>query len=52
MSRLTWAAAWGPGVRQSLTAGGRVLVGREVMLTYTHRTVIGALREARVTALS
>ena len=49
--RLTWAAVWHPAHRRRLTRDPHTAIGRDVTLTYTHRTVAGALREARLTDL-
>jgi bifunctional non-homologous end joining protein LigD len=49
--RLTWAVVWDPALRRELTRDVTVAVGRHADLAYTHRTVAGALREARLTAL-
>jgi hypothetical protein len=46
-SRLTWAAVWHPAYRTRLTREPPTAIGRDVTLIYTHRTVVGALREAR-----
>jgi hypothetical protein len=50
--RLTWAAVWHPAHRARLTRDPAGAVGRDATLTYTHRTVAGALREARLTGLN
>ena len=50
-SRLTWAVVWGGELAAELIADPAAAVGRAAELTYTHRTVAGALREARLTAL-
>ena len=49
--RLTWATVWHPAHRMRLTRDPHTAIGRDVTLTYTHRTVAGALREARLTDL-
>ena len=49
--RLTWAAVWHPAHRMRLTRDPHTALGRDATLTYTHRTVAGALREARLTDL-
>jgi hypothetical protein len=48
---LTWAVVWGGGLAAELIADPAAAVGRSAELTYTQRTVAGALREARLTAL-
>ena len=50
--RLTWAAVWSPNLRARLTRDPRRVIGREVTVTYTHRTIAGALREARLTSIA
>ena len=50
--RVTWAVVWGGELGAELTADPAAAVGRAAELTYTHRTVAGALREARLTALA
>ena len=49
--RLTWAIVWSAAHRALLTRDPRSAVGRHAILSYTHRTVAGALREARLTGL-
>ena len=49
--RLTWATVWHPAHRMRLTRDPVSAIGRDATVTYTHRTVAGALREARLTDL-
>lgn len=49
--RLTWALVWDGVLRHELTRELDEAVGRTAVVTYTHRTIAGALREARLTAL-
>jgi hypothetical protein len=49
--RLTWATVWHPAHRMRLTRDPAAAIGRAATVTYTHRTVVGALREARLTDL-
>lgn len=49
--RLTWVTVWHPAHRMRLTRDPAAAIGREATVTYTHRTVVGALREARLTDL-
>ena len=49
--RLTWAVVWHLGHRARLTRDPGGTVGRNAVLSYTHRTVAGALREAHLTEL-
>jgi hypothetical protein len=49
--RLTWATVWHPAHRMRLTRDPAGAIGRDATLNYTHRTVGGALREARLTDL-
>jgi bifunctional non-homologous end joining protein LigD len=50
--RVTWAVVWGGELGSELTRDPAAAVGRSGELTYTHRTIGGALREARLTALA
>ena len=50
--RLTWAVVWSPAHRGRLTQDPDGAVGHEAIVTYTHRTIVGALREARLSDLS
>ena len=50
--RLTWATVWSAAHRGRLTRDPRAAIGREATVTYTHRTIAGALREARLTDVS
>lgn len=50
-ARLTWAVVWDGSPRRELTRVLDRAVGRAALVTYTHRTVAGALREARLTRL-
>jgi ATP-dependent DNA ligase len=50
--RLTWAVVWSPQLRARLTLDPDGAVGRDAIVVYTHRTIAGALREARLTHLS
>ena len=50
--RLTWATVWSPAHRGRLTRDPCEAIGREATVTYTHRTIAGALRETRLTDLS
>ncbi|MDX6678088.1 MAG: dependent ligase domain [Solirubrobacteraceae bacterium] len=50
--RLTWAVVWSPDLRARLTHDPRRAIGRDVSVTYTHRTIAGALREARLTSIA
>jgi bifunctional non-homologous end joining protein LigD len=50
--RLTWAIVWSPMLRARLTNDPREAVGREATVIYTHRTITGALREARLTHMA
>jgi bifunctional non-homologous end joining protein LigD len=49
--RLTWAVVWSHELRARLTRDPRRAIGRDVIVTYTHRTIAGALREARLTSI-
>ena len=49
--RLTWAMVWSAAHRARLTRDPRGAIGCDAILSYTHRTVAGALREARLTGL-
>jgi hypothetical protein len=49
--RLPWAVVWDSSLRRQLTRQLDAAVGRAAVLTYTHRTIAGALREARLTGL-
>jgi hypothetical protein len=49
--RLTWAVVWSAAYRARLTRDPRSAIGRHAILSYTHCTVAGALREARLIAL-
>ena len=49
--RLTWAVVWDSSLRRQLTHQLDAAVGRAAVVTYTHRTIAGALREARLTVL-
>jgi ATP-dependent DNA ligase len=49
--RLTWASVWNPTHRACLTQDPGAAIGRDATVTYTHRTVTGVLREARLTGL-
>ncbi len=49
--RLTWALVWDGVLRHELTRELDDSVGRTAVVTYTHRTIAGALREARLTGL-
>lgn len=49
--RLTWAIVRSPAHRARLTRDPRNAIGRHATLSYTHRTIAGALREARLTGL-
>jgi hypothetical protein len=42
---------WDSSLRRLLTRELDAAVGRAAVLTYTHRTIAGALREARLTGL-
>ncbi len=48
---LTWAVVWDGSLRRQLTRELEDAIGRAAVVTYTHRTIAGALREARLTAL-
>jgi hypothetical protein len=50
--RLTWAIVWSPVLRARLTRDPRSAIGRDATVVYTHRTITGALREARLTHMS
>ena len=50
--QLTWAIVWSPALRAQLTHDPRRAIGRELSVSYTHRTVAGALREARVMTIA
>ena len=50
--QLTWAIVWGHGLRAELTHDPASAIGRDATVAYTHRTVAGALREARLTTLA
>jgi hypothetical protein len=50
--RLTWAVVWSSDLRARLTDDPPRAIGREVTVTYTHRTIAGALREARLTSIA
>jgi ATP-dependent DNA ligase len=50
--RLTWAIVWNPTLRARLTRDPRAAIGCDATVTYTHRTIAGALREARLTSMS
>ena len=50
--QLTWAIVWGHGLRAELTHDPARAIGRDVTVAYTHRTVAGALREARLKTLA
>jgi hypothetical protein len=50
--RLTWAVVWSAELRGRLTHDPRSAIGRAVTITYTHRTITGALREARLTSIA
>jgi hypothetical protein len=49
--RLTWAVVWVSSVRGQLSADPMGPVGWPAEVTYTHRTIAGALRKPRLTAL-
>lgn len=49
--RMTWAVVWSAAHRRDLTDDPAAAAGRAGEITYTHRTVTGALREARLTQL-
>lgn len=49
---LTRAIVWSPQLRARLTHDPDSAVGRDVTVTYTHRTLAGALREARLTSIA
>jgi hypothetical protein len=49
---VTWAIVWSPVLRARLTRDPRSAIGREATVIYTHRTIAGALREARLTHMS
>ena len=49
--RLTWATVWSPAHRRRLTRDPRGAIGRHAAVSYTHRTIAGALREARLSDL-
>ena len=49
--RLTWATVWSAAHRGRLTRDPYGSVGRQATVTYTHRTIAGALREARLSDL-
>lgn len=51
LGRLTWATVWSAAHRGRLTRDPPGSIGRQATVTYTHRTIAGALREARVTDL-
>ena len=51
-TRRTWAVVWGGELAAELSTDPAAAVGRAAELTYTHRTVAGVLREARLTALT
>lgn len=42
---------WNTSLRRQLTRELNDAVGRAAVVTYTHRKIAGALREARLTAL-
>jgi bifunctional non-homologous end joining protein LigD len=50
--RLTWAVVWSAELRARLTHDSRSAIGRDLTITYTHRTITGALREARLTSIA
>ena len=50
--QLTWAIVWGHALRAQLTHDPASAIGRDATVSYTHRTVAGALREARLTTLA
>jgi ATP-dependent DNA ligase len=49
--RLTWACVWPGPLRHDLTSEPRRALGRCAEVAFTHRTITGALREARLTRL-
>ena len=49
--RLKWALVWDGVLRRELTRELDGAVGRSAVVTYTHRRIAGALREARLTVL-
>jgi bifunctional non-homologous end joining protein LigD len=51
-TRLTWAIVWNPVLRARLTGDPLRAIGRDAIVIYTHRTIAGALREARLTHMS
>jgi hypothetical protein len=51
-NRLTWAIVWSPMLQARLTGDPRSAIGREATVIYTHRTIAGALREARLTYMA
>jgi ATP-dependent DNA ligase len=50
--RLTWAIVWNPMLRARLTRDPSSAIGRKATVIYTHRTIAGALREARLTHIA
>ena len=49
--QLTWAIVCSRALRVELTHDPASAIGRDAIVTYTHRTIAGALREARLTTL-
>jgi hypothetical protein len=49
---VTWAIVWSRLLRARLTRDPRSALGREATVIYTHRTIAGALRQARLTDMS
>ena len=50
--QLTWSLVWSHALRAEPTHDPAGAIGRDATVTYTHRTVAGALREARLTTLA
>jgi hypothetical protein len=49
---MTRAIVWSAQLRARLTRDPDSAAGRDVTVTYTHRALAGALREARLTGIT